>query len=126
MSFAFADRRPRRRPSLTPMIDVVFLLLVFFLVVARFGAEGAVPVAPGGGGAGYSGPPRLVEVRPGALSLNGVAVTADTLVRDLARLAAGREDPVILRARDGASLQDLVDALELLRRAGHARLVVAE
>ncbi|MEO0362761.1 MAG: biopolymer transporter ExbD, partial [Pseudomonadota bacterium] len=36
-------RAPRRRPSLTPMIDVVFLLLVFFMLAARFGVELAMP-----------------------------------------------------------------------------------
>ena len=31
--------KPRRRPSLTPMIDVVFLLLVFFMLASRFGMD---------------------------------------------------------------------------------------
>lgn len=38
--FAFGSPPPRRRPSLTPMIDVIFLLVVFFMLAARFGAEG--------------------------------------------------------------------------------------
>ncbi|MEM8656825.1 MAG: biopolymer transporter ExbD, partial [Pseudomonadota bacterium] len=33
---------PSRRPSLTPMIDVVFLLLVFFMLAARFGQDMAL------------------------------------------------------------------------------------
>lgn len=43
--------RPRRRPSLTPMIDVVFLLLVFFMLASRFGMDQVVemPIASGGG-----------------------------------------------------------------------------
>jgi biopolymer transport protein ExbB len=44
-------RRPRirRRISLTPMIDVVFLLLVFFMLAARFGQDQALPLAIGTG-----------------------------------------------------------------------------
>ncbi len=126
MSFAFASPRRRRRPSLTPMIDVVFLLLVFFLLAARFVPEGAIPIAGAGAGANYEGPPRLVEVRPEGLRLNGVALAPEALLGELARLAASPEDAVILRARGGATLQHLVAALELLRDAGHARLVLVE
>lgn len=126
MSFAFATPRRRRRPSLTPMIDVVFLLLVFFLVAARFTPEGTVELAPAGGGGEWSGPPRLVEVRPGGLSLNGVASAPDALLAELARLAPDPALPVILRAREGADLQALVDAMTLLREAGHARLLLVE
>ena len=34
----------RRRPSLTPMIDVVFLLLIFFMLVARFGVDKVIDI----------------------------------------------------------------------------------
>ena len=65
----------RRRIGLTPMIDVVFLLLVFFMLASRFGVEGAVPIsAAGSGGGGYEGAPRLVEARPDGFRLNGVAL----------------------------------------------------
>ena len=37
--FHFAPARRSRKPSLTPMIDVVFLLLVFFMLAARFGRQ---------------------------------------------------------------------------------------
>lgn len=126
MSFAFASRNPRRRPSLTPMIDVVFLLLVFFLLVARFGAEATITLAAPGAGGAYEGPPRLVEVSPAGLRLNGVPLAADALLAALGGLSAGPGDMVILRAAGGATLQDLVGAMELLRGAGHARLVLAE
>ena len=34
----------RRKPSLTPMIDVVFLLLVFFMLAWRFGVDTHLPL----------------------------------------------------------------------------------
>lgn len=126
MSFAFATPRPRRRAGLTPMIDVVFLLLVFFMLVARFGAEGAIPVAAGGAAEAYRGPPRLVEVRPGGLALNGVARAPEALLAALAGLAESPDDAVLLRPRDGASLAALVAAMELLSGAGYRRLVLVE
>ena len=60
----FGPPRHSRRPSLTPMIDVVFLLLVFFMLAARFGHDLSLPMATGGGGDAYDGPPRLVVIGP--------------------------------------------------------------
>jgi biopolymer transport protein ExbD len=123
--FAFPARVVRRRPSLTPMIDVVFLLLVFFLVAARFGAEGAVPLDRAGAAAPWQGAPRLVEVRPGpSVLLNGRPVAAGGLAGELAPLMPAPDAPVVLRPGGGASLQDLVAVMELLRAAGFARLVL--
>ncbi|WP_292286891.1 biopolymer transporter ExbD [Marivita sp.] len=120
-----AQRTRRRRIGLTPMIDVVFLLLVFFMLAARFGMTDAVPVSLSGGAAQpYDGPPRLVTIRPGGMLVNGVAT--DTLAETLAPLMATPQDVVILRARDGASVQDLLDAMALLRGAGWSNLVVVE
>ena len=62
--FAFAAPRARRRISLTPMIDVVFLLLVFFMLAARFGQEQAIPLAIGAGAGDWDGPPRLIDILP--------------------------------------------------------------
>jgi biopolymer transport protein ExbD len=124
--FAFAAPRPRRRISLTPMIDVVFLLLVFFMLAARFGAEQAIPLRIGAGAGEWEGPPRLVDVLPEGQRLNGVPVTPEALVKDLAPLVEAPTDPIILRPRDGASLQRLVDVMEALSAAGHTGLVLVE
>ncbi len=119
------ERRPRR-PSLTPMIDVVFLLLVFFMLAARFGVEGAVAVAAGGAGAGgWDGPPRIVDIAPDALRLNGAPVAAEALAGRLRPLMPAPDAPVILRPREGASLERALAVAERLRAAGIADLVLA-
>ncbi len=125
--FAFdAPRRPRR-PSLTPMIDVVFLLLVFFMLAARFGHEAGLDLAVSGAGAGdYSGPPRLVDVAPDAVRLNGVAVAQAELPAALARLSATPSDMVVIRPGDGTDLQRLVDVMTDLRAAGFTGLALVE
>lgn len=126
--FAFGSPRRRRAPSLTPMIDVVFLLLVFFMLASRFGSETEIPlaVASASGRAVYDGPPRLVDVLPGGVRLNGQAVAEDALAARLEGLMHTPADTVVLRARDGASLQRLVDVIEPLRRAGFAGLALVE
>ena len=127
-AFDLGPRRRGRRPSLTPMIDVVFLLLVFFMLAARFGVETELPLglAASAPGEAWTGPPRLVEVWPGELRLNGVATSPEALPGALAALMQHADDPVLIRPRDGAGVQRLVEVLSLLAEAGHGRLAVVE
>lgn len=123
MKIAAGPQRPRRRLNLTPMIDVVFLLLVFFMMVSRFGGLHGMPLAVAGqGGGAWVGPPRLVEVRAEGVTLNGVAV--GDLAAALAPLMASPADPVVLRAADGADVQRLVAVMEGLRAAGIGNLIL--
>lgn len=124
--FSFAARRPHRKPSLTPMIDVVFLLLVFFMLAARFGHDMVLPLSTAGNGAVYQGPPRLVEIEAEAVLLNGIPVRLEGLSSALALLMETPDDTVILRPRGAADLQDLVRVLDHLRAAGLTRVVIVE
>lgn len=125
--FSFAAPAPRRRrASLTPMIDVVFLLLVFFMLASRFGAEGALPAAAAGAGGEWRGPPRLVGIAPDALRLNGLDVAPEALAAALRPLMTREGDPVILRPEDGATLQRVIDVADALRAAGVSTLLLAE
>ncbi len=124
--FSFAAYRPRRRPGLTPLIDVVFLLLVFFMLAAQFGRETSMPLSGGSGAGDYSGPPRLVTVGPDELRLNGTALGQADLVSALRDLTETNEDIVVLRGVDGADVQRLADLIETLSEAGFARLVLVE
>lgn len=119
--------RRSRRPSLTPMIDVVFLLLVFFMLASRFGAEGAIPISGATGSDGnYNGPPRLVDVLPDRVLLNGSDIRELTLVTQLDRLMQSPEDTVVLRARGGADVQRVVDVMQNLAAAGYPSLVLVD
>lgn len=116
----------RRRASLTPMIDVVFLLLIFFMLAARFGMPVAEPLRLSAPGAGVTwlGPPRLVTITPDAVLLNGQP-SAD-LVTDLSALMTSDQDTVILTTREGADVQRLLDVMAQLKDAGIAQLAVVE
>ncbi len=98
----------RRRPSLTPMIDVIFLLLVFFMLAARFGADLALPL--GAAGPGPDRAPRVVDVSPDGIALDGVPTPLDAAAAALA--GAGT---VVVRPRDGADVQRVVTVMERLR-----------
>jgi biopolymer transport protein ExbD len=115
-----------RRMALTPMIDVVFLLLIFFMLAASFGQEGTIEISAGGQGTVYDGPPRLIEVYPEAVRLNGVPVSADQLITSLAELTKDSDDIVVLRMREGADVQRLVDVIQQLKDGGFSSPALVE
>ncbi|MEO1276015.1 MAG: biopolymer transporter ExbD [Pseudomonadota bacterium] len=126
ISVTFGEDRWPRRPSLTPLVDVVFLLLVFFMLAARFGTEVAVPIGAAAGGVeAWEGPPRLVTVGPGTVRLNGQSIAAPALASALAPLMPTLSAPVILRAEGDARLQDVLTVASGLRAAGISTLVFA-
>lgn len=127
MNFADLDRS-RRRVSLTPMIDVVFLLLVFFMLSARFGLDQQLPLnaARQASGAGWQGPPRLVTVGEQRLALNGVATEETALAEALADLVEDPSDTIVLRAEEDTGLQRLVTVMQRLSAEGYGQLVLVE
>ncbi|MEM6577395.1 MAG: biopolymer transporter ExbD [Pseudomonadota bacterium] len=124
--FEFAAPRTRRKPSLTPMIDVVFLLLVFFMLAAQFGREGALNLSGASGASAYEGPPRLITVLPDALLLNGSQKTEEALLGSLSNLTRSQNDAIVLQAREGANVQRLSDVAYRLTAAGFTRLILIE
>jgi len=106
------------------MIDVVFLLLVFFMLAARFGLDTALPLLAAGQGTAYEGPPRLVDVTPGGVALNGVPVGMDALVARLATMTQAPTDMIVLRPDATADLQRALDVMLALNVAGHDRVVM--
>lgn len=118
--------KPRRRPSLTPMIDVVFLLLVFFMLASRFGSDAVLQLPLAGQGGTYDGPPRLIGIGANNLDVNGVPVADKNLTQALAPLMTSPADMLILRGRDGASLQRITDVTTLLRRGSFSNFVLVE
>ena len=109
----------RRRPSLTPMIDVVFLLLIFFMLVARFGVDKVIDInlpSALGQSSQYEGAPRLVEIKSGNIvSLNGTQISLDQLSSKLSQLMPSPNALIIVRSSAEANTQDLLDALLYLK-----------
>ena len=109
----------RRRPSLTPMIDVVFLLLIFFMLVARFGVDKVIDInlpSALGQNTQYEGAPRLVEIKSGNIvSLNGSEIPLGELSNNLSELMPSPDALIILRSSAEANTQDLLNVLLYLK-----------
>lgn len=125
-------RRPRQAelsPNLTPLIDVVFLLLIFFMVSTTFTRETHLlvdlPEAVGEEGA----PPRQVEIvisASGQYTVNERSLVndrPDTLRRALEDVSEGDTSlPVVITADANTPHQAVVRAMDAAGQLGFVRL----
>ena len=112
-----APRFVRRRLGLTPLIDVIFLLLLFFMLSSTFLRFSEVEVASAGAsrGGASGGPAALLRLSAdGTLSLNGETVSEDSLLDALRTLGESGTTRLVLTAGAGSAVQDLVDVLALV------------
>jgi biopolymer transport protein ExbD len=118
---------------MTSLVDVIFLLLLFFMLSSTFGKFGEVELASAGAGAGPAAdsPPLFVLLEPERLRLNGREIALDSLAGELARLrdAGGDGDSplaVLIALRGPVSAQGLTDLLAVLRGIAGLRATVLE
>lgn len=128
MRFA-SRRRSRWVAGLTPLIDVVFLLLVFFMLASRFETESLLPLAVRVTTEADSGTSDVAVLRidldaSGAVRLEGRLIDPPGLRREFASAVAGAR-PVRLRPAAETPLQPIVELLALARDSG-ARDVAIE
>lgn len=102
----------RRPMSMTPLIDVIFLLLLFFMLSSTFSRFAEIELSSAA--SGTSAPDKPIErifVQIGAerLTMNGVAATLDELS---AQIDTGQ---VLVSLDADTSAQRLVDLLVRLR-----------
>lgn len=118
-------RRTSNTPNLTPLIDVVFLLLVFFMLTSHFVREEAMnidlPVAESGEATGEDDQLEVVVDADGRFLLNDHFVEAGALEATLHKALQGRSNKVVrIRGDRGAALGTAVSVLDAARKAGAA------
>lgn len=117
-------RPARTRPSisLTPLIDVVFILLVFFMLASSFLEWRALEIRIPTFGSAVSeaeAPVRVRIGRDGAVRIDGQAYEAEALdlwLRGVAAEDAAR--PVIVTAESGVPLQRTIAVIDRVGAAG--------
>ena len=116
---------PQRRkvPTLTPLIDIVFLLLVFFLLTAHFVKDESLDITlPEAESALPMEDEQALEIildKGGRILLQNRAVAEDKLTETLRQTLQGRSNKqVLLRGDQNAQLGLTVKIMDAARKAG--------
>jgi len=119
--------------NLTPMIDVVFLLLLFFMVSTSFIRESSLkvdlPEATGEAMVEQEDPVDIVIQADGQFLVNDEALpllNRETLSSVLKRIVGDRDDPhIIISADANAEYQHIVTAMDTAQQLGYTKLTLA-
>ena len=119
--------------NMTPLIDVVFLLLIFFMVTTTFSRETRLMVNLPEADAELANTDatsiEIIVARDGTYFINGRALInnrLETLIRGLELESTGdRNLPIVLIADAEATHQSVVTAMDGIGRTGFTRLSIA-
>lgn len=121
----FKPRAKRKPLGLTSLIDVIFLLLLFFMLASSFTRYQALEIASGGQGGGADIKPAFLRIHSAErIDLNGVGLEKPDLLERFSGLANG--DPVVVAIWSGpdADVQDVVDVMSAARQTGLKTVLV--
>ncbi len=127
----FARRRDEDdEADMTPLIDVVFILLLFFIIAAAFAVRGLdVELPPAQSSQAMSG--RVLELRlfaDGTFRFDGVPVSRKDVrgrLQDIVRGFKDRPGQLVLKAAPDAPVEALVFLVDEVRLQGGEKLLIA-
>lgn len=111
--------------SLTPMIDVVFLLLIFFMVTTTFSKETSIkiqlPQAEGEEAEPNKQRVRLTIGKEGKIYINDRPLADQslaTLTKELSAVGSDKQTPLIINADANAPIQSAISVLDVAKKVG--------
>ncbi len=132
MKFRRTQYRDNLRLNLTPLIDMVFLLLVFFMMTTTFNRESQLEINLPEATSAESTPvtPSVIRVvidAQGQYSVDNSPPLIDnrleTLVRAMERAVVDKQDPVVMISADAfAQHQMVIRAMEAAKELGLLKL----
>jgi biopolymer transport protein ExbD len=121
-------RNKKNKPlevSLTPMIDVVFLLLIFFMVTTTFSKETSIkiqlPQAEGQEVEQHKQVLLLVIDKSGRFFINDRALadkSLATLTKELTAVGGNKKIPLVIHADASAPVQAAISVLDVAKNVG--------
>jgi biopolymer transport protein ExbD len=114
----------------TPMIDIIFLLLLFFLLTSLFIDDPGIPLNLPEAATAESQQERAEEViyisKPGEIYVNGQFVPLDSLLTELSNtLQGGTRKSVTIKADKEVAFGVFVRVLDIAKTAGGQDVVIA-
>jgi biopolymer transport protein ExbD len=123
----FTPPRPKNEDDhILPLINVVFLLLIFFMLAGSLSASDPFKIDPAHSASQASPGEMDVQILMGSdgqIALDGVVVSQSDLIATLTpRLAENPEILVRLRADGGINATEVISVMEKLHKIGVSRL----
>lgn len=125
----FSQTRSKKRPTinLTPMIDVMFNLILFFVVSTTFREQPGIKlVLPSAQSAQATEIKELVltMTKEGNLFLNEKPLNRSQLKEELSHKAAQMKDPsLILKADEKVAYGEVIEVIDIAKLAGLKKVV---
>jgi biopolymer transport protein ExbD len=117
------------RAPLTALIDIVFLLLIYFLLTTNFLVDEGIKIKLPQAKASRPQTEEAITVyvdRDGRSYLNNRDISTDELFKRLKEMIGGRKDKlVVIRADRGVILNKAVRVMDVAKAAGAGRLCLA-
>ena len=114
---------------MTPLIDVVFILLLFFMLSSTFNRTKQIEVSTSSGGqpSQISESVKLLITEPGFVRINDnvISVNSDEFTQQLKEYAASG-DKLFLAARSHISVQEIIRLLDSAKHYGITNLSLSE
>ena len=138
MNFGVPQEEDETGIELTPLIDVVFLLLIFFMISTTFTKETSLRInLPEASGEETATQPRMVEVHVGAGSQYAIAAETDgiaralvnakraTLLRALSEFDNRDSLLLVIRADKKATHESVIKVLDVAQELGLSNITFA-
>ena len=132
MNFKHGNTEEEVGINLTPLIDVVFLLLIFFMVSTTFDTTSQLEIQlPEASENKVPEPPRKINLvidARGKFFLNARELTGKdsaTLRAALERALEGRRMPIVIQSDADSPVQSLVTAMDVVGQLGLKQVSIA-
>ena len=119
----------RTKIILTPMIDVLFIILIFFMLVSNFNLNRGISLQSGSSSEASLSRHTLavVDLNEIRISLNGVEVERDFLVQKLHKLSKNNgEIQIFLRPSGEFSVQSIINLIDELTAQGLSNIYILD
>jgi len=122
-------QRTKQELNVAPLIDVVFLLLIFFMLASTFIKPEAIDLMLEGSSTGGNATEEMLNIEvvvDGTIRLNGLRLSMPQLETELAsRIQGDQTRPVTIKAAAEVPVQTLVSIMDRVRAAGTNNLRLA-
>tara|TARA_B100000214_G_C23930688_1_gene610629 strand:+ start:202 stop:588 length:387 start_codon:yes stop_codon:yes gene_type:complete len=119
----------RTKIILTPMIDVLFIILIFFMLVSNFNLNRGISLQSGSSSEASLSRHTLaiVDLNEIRISLNGVEVERNFLVQKLHKLSKNNDEiQIFLRPSGEFSVQNIIDLIDELTAEGLSNIYILD